>query len=115
MLTNPESPTFLLQKNDYKAADAAGERLWGSAFKGELYGAAGSIRDASKQYMKGDIEDMGAAAKDAGKQIGQSLKQGGYRNTEAEGVYLRCIQLQPSWTACCNVHPMVLSHICHPQ
>lgn len=85
MLMNPESPTHLLQKGQYKAADSAGERLWGSSYKGELYGAAGSMRDSGKESMKGDLEEAGADVKDAGKQLGQSLKQGLEVNTEAEG------------------------------
>jgi hypothetical protein len=88
MLTSPESPTHLLQKGDYAAAEAAGEKLWGHAYKGELFGAGGLVRDAGKMQARGDYEATGEATKDAGKRFGQTLKQGGHRNTEAEGASL---------------------------
>ena len=86
MLTSPESPTFLLQRGRYADANSAAESLWGLSYKGELYGAAGSARDAGKEGMQGDLEAAGAAAKDAAAQVGESASQGMQGNTEGEGV-----------------------------
>ena len=85
MLTSPESPTFLLQRGRYADADSAAESLWGSSYKGELYGAAGSARDAGKEGMQGDLEAAGDAAKDAAAQVSKRASQGMQGNTEGEG------------------------------
>lgn len=63
MLTNPESPSFLLSKGDRAGAEGAAQALWGRAYHSELYGAAGAPADASKVAVERELEEAGQAVK----------------------------------------------------